>query len=71
MFVQDSFLEKAWDDLLSRDTDRIKSRFRALDPQSQKTVMEHLQKMVSESGWHPEQVVSATFALQTLSTKSD
>ncbi len=71
MFGQDSYLEKAWDDLLSRDADRINNRFRALDPQSQKTVMEHLQKMISESGWHIEQVLSAQVAVQTLSKKSD
>jgi len=66
MFDQEAFLEKVWDDLLSRETDRIITRFLSLDPGSQKTVLEHLQKMVSETDWHPEQVTSAKTALQAI-----
>jgi hypothetical protein len=66
MFDQDLFLEKVWGDLLSRDAEKILARFRSLDPDSQQTVMDHLQKMVSEPDWHVEQVKSARYALQTL-----
>ena len=66
MTVQDSYLEKTWDDLLSRNKDRIVSRFASLDPESQKNVMDHLKRMVSEADWHPEQVASARSALQAL-----
>jgi hypothetical protein len=66
MPLQDTFLEKAWDDLLSRRPEKIRSRFDSLDKESQKTVLSHLQKMVHEEGWHPEQVKSAQAALETL-----
>jgi hypothetical protein len=69
MFLQDSFLEKAWDDLLSRDTNRILTRFASLDAGSQKTVLEHLNRMAVESGWHPEQVLSAKTALLALGSQ--
>lgn len=71
MFNQDAFLEKAWDDLLSRDKKRIITRFRSLDAASQKTVLDHLKKMVNETGWHPEQVKSARSALKILAEQSE
>jgi hypothetical protein len=46
-----TYLEKAWDDLLSRDAGRVRERFFSLDGESQKTVMAHLKKMVTEDGW--------------------
>ncbi len=67
MSLNESFLEKAWGDLLSREPKCIQSRFSSLDEESRKTVMEHLQRMVSEAGWHPEQVKSAQAALEALS----
>lgn len=38
----------------------------ALDPTSKEAVIAHLQKMTSETGWHPAQVESARAALQTI-----
>jgi hypothetical protein len=70
MLNQDAFLEKAWDDLLSRDKTRINSRFNSLDSASQKTVLDHLKKMVTETGWHPGQVRSAQSALDILIEQS-
>ncbi|MRR29061.1 hypothetical protein EG834_01700 [bacterium] len=65
--MDETFLEQAWDDLLSREPERIESRFKSLDEKSQKTVIEHLNAMANESGWHPVQVISAQKALNTLS----
>lgn len=66
MFDQEHFLEQVWGDLLSRDADKILARFRSLDAGSQKTVTDHLQKMVTNPDWHFEQVTSAKYALKTL-----
>jgi len=67
MPFQDSFLEKVWGDLLSRDAQKIANSFASLDSESQKTVLDHLQRMLSEDGWHPEQVKSAQVAMDVLS----
>ena len=64
--MDELFLEQAWDDLLSRDPEKIKRRFGLLDRDSQLTVENHLRKMVSEDGWHPEQVLSAQAALDVI-----
>jgi len=55
-----------WDNLLSRNPARIKSAFSTLDEDSKQAVIDHLKKMISESGWHPEQVKSARVALETI-----
>jgi hypothetical protein len=62
-------LEKLWSEILSRDESLIKTAFHRLDPSSQKTVLHHLQKMISESGWHTEQRKSAQAALTVLQDK--
>jgi hypothetical protein len=58
--------EALWNDLLSRQVKLIKEAFNSLDPLSQKTVLLHLKRMVSESGWQPEQRTSANAALRVL-----
>ena len=63
------FLEKQWNALLSRDPRTIRKAFGQLDKQSQEAVLEHLQKMINEPGWHHEQVASARAALKALSQK--
>jgi hypothetical protein len=60
------FLEQTWDGLLSRHPHRIRRTFQSLDPASQQVVLEHLKKMVSEEGWHPEQRLSAQSALDSI-----
>jgi hypothetical protein len=62
-----SFIETTWDSLLSRDPSQIRLAYAALDAASKKVVVDHLQKMCTEEGWHPEQVVSAQVALRALS----
>jgi len=59
-------LEILWDGLLSRDEKRITYVFQLLDKPSQLEVINHLNRMVSEEGWHPEQVLSAQAALNTI-----
>ena len=61
-----STLEKTWEDLLSREPDRISKAYQSLAPASQLVVLDHLRKMVSGTGWHPEQVKSANVALKAL-----
>lgn len=61
-----SFLEKTWDALLSREPDRIRKSYQSLDPASRQEVLDHLHKMVSEPGWHSEQIKSASAALKAL-----
>ena len=64
-------LEGLWEDLLSRQPELIWAAFDSLDKPSQKAVFTHLQRMVSEVGWQPEQQVSAKAAIQALETQSE
>lgn len=59
-------LEIIWDGLLSRDARRIRATFVALDAASKEVVLEHLERMTSEPGWHAEQVLSAQEALKAI-----
>lgn len=61
-------LEEVWDALLSRQSDLIRQAFDTLDQASQKVVISHLHRMVSEPDWHPEQQISAKIALDTIET---
>jgi len=58
--------ETLWDYLLSRDQNRVRAAFAGLDPAEKKAVLEHLRRMSSEPGWHPEQRESARAALHAL-----
>jgi hypothetical protein len=60
-----------WEDLLSRQPETIKGAFLSLNPADQQAVLTHLQRMVSESGWQPEQRLSAKAALDTLLSEED
>jgi hypothetical protein len=59
-------LEKIWGDILSQQPELIQSAFDSLDLSSRKTVIAHLQRMVRDSGWQPEQQASAKAALEVL-----
>ncbi len=59
-------LQIFWDNLLSRNPSQIRKAFLSLDKNSKQAVIAHLQKMISEPGWHVEQVKSAQAALQTI-----
>jgi hypothetical protein len=66
----EAFLEKTWDYLLSRDPHKIEQMYLSLDASSRHLVYAHLQKMVNEPGWQPEQVLSARMALQVIELTS-
>ena len=59
-------LDKLWDHLLSRQPERVRQAFSSLDPESQRTVKQHLHRMATESGWLPRQRSSARAALKAL-----
>jgi hypothetical protein len=55
-----------WETLISREHDRILRAYESLQPDQKIAILEHLQKMVSESGWQPEQRNSAQAALDAI-----
>lgn len=63
--------EWLWEQLLSRLPASIKDAFATLDPSDQQAVLAHLQRMVTEPGWQPEQRLSATTALDVLISEED
>ena len=60
-------LEIFWDSILSRQPEKIRLAFEALEVEGQKNVLAHLIRMSTEDGWHPVQRASASAALETLS----
>lgn len=62
----DDTIETFWEDILSRQPERIQAAFVSLSEDEQIAVLDHLKRMASEPGWHPEQVASASKALETL-----
>lgn len=63
-------IEALWEDLLSRQEALIHQAFNQLDFQEQRAILNHLSRMVSEPGWHPEQVASARAAIKALKDKN-
>lgn len=59
--------EDLWDQLLSRQAALIQAAFASLTAEQQTAVLTHLNRMAKETGWHPEQRLSARAALQALS----
>lgn len=59
--------EDIWGMLLSREVGMIEKAFSSLESDQKKAVLDHLDKMVTEPGWQPEQRVSAQIALDTIS----
>jgi len=59
-------LETVWDGLLSRLPEQVQASYASLDEMEKKAVLDHLERMVSEVGWHPEQRLSAQVALEAL-----
>jgi hypothetical protein len=59
--------EDIWGMLLSREVAMIEKAFSSLESDQKKAVLDHLDKMVTEPGWQPEQRVSAQIALDTIS----
>ena len=65
-YQEEEQLEQFWAGILSRNPEEIMNAFLTVPPVIQKSCIEHLQKMISESGWHDEQIKSAQFALEIL-----
>jgi len=63
--------DRLWEQLLSRLPASIKDAFATLDPSDQQAVLAHLRRMVTEPGWQPEQRLSATAALDALTSEED
>ena len=59
-------VEQLWDNLLSREIEKIKSSFQHLNQSDRIAVIEHLNRMTIEDGWHLEQKKSAQIALQAI-----
>lgn len=59
-------IEDLWDGLLSRQPELVRAAFSSLDLAERSAVLAHLQRIVSEAGWHPEQRLSAQAALDAL-----
>lgn len=59
-------IEDLWDGLLSRQPELVRAAFSSLDLAERAAVLAHLQRIVSEAGWHPEQRLSAQAALDAL-----
>jgi hypothetical protein len=63
-------LETLWDDLLSRQPERVRAAYTSMKTSEQKAVVAHLQRMVDEPGWQPEQRSSALAALKALENQA-
>jgi hypothetical protein len=59
-------LEILWDNLLSRQPERILAAYATLNEAERTAVTNHLQRMASQPGWHPEQQCSARAAIGTI-----
>lgn len=66
MNAEQSGFEYLWETLLSREPGGILLAYESLQPDQKIAILEHLQKMVSESGWQPEQRNSAQAALDAI-----
>jgi hypothetical protein len=59
-------LDELWSDLLSGDSQRIQRAWDGLDDEQRRAVLDHLERMRDEAGWHPTQRESAAAALHVL-----
>jgi hypothetical protein len=59
-------LEALWENLLSRQAERVQGAFATLDGEERQVVLAHLRAMATEPGWQPEQSLSAQEALKFL-----
>lgn len=58
--------EFIWENLLSRQSDLIRTAFASLSIEEREAVFIHLERMANEPDWHIEQRKSAEAALTTL-----
>jgi hypothetical protein len=55
-----------WEHILSRDPDLIQKAYSSLNKDERQSLMGHLVKMTTETGWHPEQKESALIAMKII-----
>lgn len=55
-----------WTEILSREPNRIRKAFKNLTRSEKLRVRAHLIRMTNETGWHPEQIKSASLALEAI-----
>lgn len=60
-----------WGDLLSRNASLIRATFFRLEDEVRTQVLNHLQSMVNQPGWHEQQVLSAKIALEVFSSQTN
>lgn len=58
--------ELFWENLLSREPEKIETAWRMLPVEYRKDIRDHLVSMVTELDWQPEQVKSAEAALNVI-----
>ncbi|MBN2303000.1 MAG: hypothetical protein JXQ72_00895 [Anaerolineae bacterium] len=59
-------IETLWANILSRDADRIRATWDALNAEEKTAVRAHLTRMVTEPDWSEPQRISAQAALDAL-----
>lgn len=58
--------DELWDAILSREEKHILHAWKHLTHEEQTSLLAHLERMTSEAGWHPEQVIGAQAALDAI-----
>lgn len=64
-------IERIWNEILSREPERIQTTFKKLPSREKVAVRAHLIKITTESGWHPPQIESAQIALKAIKNIPD
>jgi hypothetical protein len=63
--------DELWDAILSRESNRILIAWQRLNAEEQVSLLAHLERMITEDGWHPEQITSAQTALNIIRKATD
>ncbi len=58
-----------WTEILSRHAERVQAAYSTLSEDEKFAILDHLKRMTMGSGWHSEQVESASSALGILKEK--
>ena len=61
--------EVFWGEILSRQAERVQTAYSTLSEDEKFAILKHLKRMTTEPGWHPDQVESASTALEILKDK--
>jgi len=58
--------EDLWSAILSQDEENVSNVMKTLDSETVNHINHHLDKMITEDGWHHSQRASASFALKII-----